>query len=141
MTELDIKTLQAALNNDNNERIMDLDEKTLEKVKNNMLEKLDMPKIELSSMKNSLRLYRYVDELPDLNFGAYVRWIPLKDAHIAKLTTGGFVCDVQIDNGIIIVCKNKFNQHFQFRMGDCLIFQKLSQQERVLLSAMKYLNN
>ena len=30
MTELDIKTLQAALNNDNNERIMDLDEKTLE---------------------------------------------------------------------------------------------------------------
>ena len=141
MTELDVKTLQAALNNENNERIMDLDEKTIETAKYDMLEKLDMSNKDLSSMKKSLKLYRYVDELPDLNFGAYVRWIPLKDVEVAKLTSGGFVCDVKIDNGIISVCKNKQNFHFQFKMGDCLIFQKLSEQERVLLSAMNYLTN
>ena len=141
MTELDIKKLQAALNNENNERIMDLDQKKIETVKSDMLEKLNISKTELDSIKKSLKLYRYVDELPDLNFGAYVRWIPLKDVNVAKLTNGGFVCDVKINKGVVIVCKNKQNFHFQFKMGDCLIFQKLSEQERVLLSAMNYLTN
>jgi alanine dehydrogenase len=141
MTEtFDVDTLLAALKNENNETIMELDNDKIQNMKNNMLEKLNMPKKELAAMKKSLKSYRYIDELPELNFGAYVRWIPLKKTNTAKLTTGGFVCDVKIDEGINIVCKNNMNRHFQFKMGDCLIFQKLSDQEQVLLSAMKYLN-
>ena len=141
MSGLDVETLLAALKNDNNEVIMDLDHETIQKLKNDMLQKLHMPKDQLRATHNSLKQYRYVDELPELNFGAYVRWIPLKDVSVAKLTSGGFVCDVKIDEGINVVCKNKMNRHFQFKMGDCLIFQKLSNQERVLLSAMKHLTD
>lgn len=141
MTEtLDVDTLLAALKNENNETIMDLDHEKIQTIKDSMLQKLRMPKQELDAMKISLKSYRYIDELPELNFGAYVRWIPLKNTKVAKLTSGGFVCDVKIDEGINIVCKNNMNRHFQFKMGDCLIFQKLSNQEQVLLSAMNYLN-
>jgi len=137
---LNVETLLAALKNENNEGIMDLDNETIQKMKNDMLQKLHLSKQELRNMHKSLKYYRYIDELPELNFGAYVRWIPLKNATVAKLTTGGFVCDVKIDEGINIVCKNNMNRCFQFKMGDCLIFQKLSSQEQVLLSAINYLN-
>ena len=141
MTEsLDVATLLAALKNENNETIMDLDHEKIQQAKETMLRKLRMSNEQFDSMNKSLQSYRYIDELPELNFGAYVRWIPLKNAAVAKLTTGGMVCDVKIDEGINIVCKNNMNRHFQFKMGDCLIFQKLSNQEQVLLSAMNYLN-
>ena len=138
---LDVATILSALNNENNETILDLDNEKIQKIKNDMLQKLHLPKEELRAMHKTLKHYRYIDELPELNFGAYVRWIPLKNTKIARLTTGGFVCDVKIDDGIYIVCKNSMNRHFQFKMGDCLIFQKLSNQEEVLLSAMNYLND
>mgnify|MGYP001187840262 FL=1 len=141
MTEsLDVATLLAALKNENNETIMDLDHEKIQQAKETMLRKLRMSNEQFAAMNKSLQSYRYIDELPELNFGAYVRWIPLKNATVAKLTTGGMVCDVKIDEGINIVCKNNMNRHFQFKMGDCLIFQKLSNQEQVLLSAMNYLN-
>lgn len=141
MTEsLDVATLMAALKNENNETIMDLDHNKIQKIKDDMLEKLRLTKDEYTAINKSLKSYRYIDELPELNFGAYVRWIPLKNTKVAKLTTGGFVCDVKIEEGINIVCKNNMNRYFQFKMGDCLIFQKLTNQEQVLLSAMNYLN-
>ncbi len=36
--------------------------------------------------------------------------------------------------------KNFMHQHFQIKMQECLLFQKLSSEEKVLLSAIEYLN-
>ena len=52
--------------------------------------------------------YRFIDELPDLHYGSYIRWITIKDPENIKLTNGGIVCEMKVgDDGIIIVCKNK----------------------------------
>ena len=56
-----------------------------------------------------------------------------------KLTTGGVICDIKIDEEISILCRNKMNRMFQLKFSFCLIFQKLTDQEKVLLSALKYL--
>ena len=45
------------------------------------------------------------------------------------------------DDGIIIVCKNRMNRFFSFKMNETLIFQRLTEQEQVLLSALDYLNS
>ena len=137
---LDISVLLTALKNENNETVMDLNNEKIKQMKVSMINKLNLSSEASEKILQALTSYRYVDELPEINFGSYVRWIPLKNVSEAKLTPGGFVCDVKIDEGISIVCKNIRNRHFQFRMGECLIFQKLSKQEQVLLSALDYLD-
>ena len=50
------------------------------------------------------------------------------------------ICDIIIsDDGIFIVCKNFMHRHYRFKMDECLIFQKLSAQEMVILSALDHL--
>ena len=110
-------------------------------MKNDMLQKLRLPRDKLRSLHKSLKLYRYVDELPDLHYGSYVRWISLKNPNNIRLTNGGIVCDVKIDDGINVVCRNNMHRFFQFKMGECLVFQQLTDKEQVLLSALDYLNN
>ena len=41
----------------------------------------------------------------------------------------------------MIVCKNFMHRHYTFKMDECLVFQKLTDQEKILLSALDHLEN
>ena len=138
---LDVDKLLSALDNESNESVLDLDWREVHALKNNMLQKLHLSRDDLKRMHRKLKEYRYVDELPDLRFGAYVRWIPLDGANMGNLLPGGVVCEVKTHDGVTVVCRNRQHRFFQFRLGECLVFQKLSEQERVLLSALDYLHD
>ena len=137
---LDIDTLINALDNDDNAKLMKLDYSTVNKIKNDMLQRLGLSREVLFKYHKSLKHYRYIDEIPDIKFGSYVRWVPLTNPDNIKLTNGGVVCDVKIGNDVSVLCRNRNNLVFEFKMAKCLVFQKLSEEERVLLSAMEYLN-
>ena len=137
---LDIDTLINALDNDDNAKLMKLDYSTVNKIKNDMLQRLGLSREVLVKYHKSLKHYRYIDEIPDIKFGSYVRWVPLTNPDNIKLTNGGVVCDVKIGNDVSVLCRNRNNLVFEFKMAKCLVFQKLSEEERVLLSAMEYLN-
>jgi hypothetical protein len=137
---LDIDTLINALDNDDNAKLMKLDYSTVNKIKNDMLQRLGLSREVLVKYHKSLKHYRYIDEIPDIKFGSYVRWVPLTNPDNIKLTNGGVVCDVKIGNDVSVLCRNRNNIVFEFKMAKCLVFQKLSEEERVLLSAMEYLN-
>jgi hypothetical protein len=140
--EIDVNLLMESLENEDNNVLMNMDTKTIQKIKNNMLQRLNLPKEKLKSFHKSLKQYRYIDEIPDLKYGSYVRWVNLKDPNNLKLTIGGLVCDIKISNDdVIISCKNNYNSFFSFKLNECLVFQKLSHQEKVLLSALDYLND
>ena len=140
MAELDINQLMKALDNQNNESIMNIDHQKIKKIKNDMLQRLGLSREKLKIYHKSLKQYRYIDEIPELRFGSYIRWISLKNPDNIKLSNGGLVCDIKIENGVKIVCKNNINRFFEFKMDECLVFQKLSPQEQVILSALDYLN-
>ena len=73
--------------------------------------------------------------------GFYIRWIPLKNLKNIKLTNGGIICEVLItDKGIYIVCKNNRNSIFQFKFEESLVFQKISNEENVILKVLDYLD-
>lgn len=79
--------------------------------------------------------YRYVDEVSDLKHGAYIKWIQLRDenGHIHY----GMICDIKpAPTGIVITCKNFMHRYYAFRMDECLIFQKLTKQEQIVLAAL-----
>jgi hypothetical protein len=139
---MDINSLLHALNNDNNEAVVDLDFATIAKHKNDILQQLNLPREDLQKLQKQLKAYRCVNNLDDLRFGGYVRWISLKTPESIKLTNGGIVCDIKnLNADIHIKCKNNMNRLFHMKMSEILLFQKLSEQEQVILKAMKYLQD
>ena len=138
---MDIEKLKHALENESNEEFLKTDSKKISTMKNNILQKLALPREKLKKFHKTLKEYRFIDELPELEYGRYIRWINLMQPDNIKLTTGGVVCDIKVeDEGVIVVCKNFMNIYFQLNMNETLIFQKLTDQEKVILSALDYLN-
>ncbi len=142
MTELNVETLLNALENEDNENILQLDHQKISKMKNDILQRLRLPREKLKQYNKSLKNYRFIDELPELHYGSYIRWITIKNPENIKLTNGGIVCEMKVgDEGIVVVCKNRMNRFFSLKMNETLIFQRLTEQEQVLLSALDYLNS
>ena len=137
---MDVDKLLCALNNDQNEDIVDLDFATIATNKNKILQQLNLKKAELVLFQKRLKDYRYIEELKDLKFGSYIRWISLKNPEQLKLTNGGIIFDIKnINDDIHIKCKNKTYMLFQIKLSEVIVFQKLTNQETVILKAMKYL--
>lgn len=138
---IDSDQLEKAFNNEENAQLLDLTNKKIETVKIKMLNKLNLSKKQFKEISKKLENYRYIDELPELKYGSFIRWISLKNPELIKLSNGGLVMEIKIDlSGIKIVCKNNLNKFFQINMNENLIFQKLNNQESVLLSALDYIN-
>ena len=133
--------LEKAYNNEENSQLLELTNEKIETAKIKMLNKLNLNKKQFKEISKKLENYRYIDELPELKYGSFIRWISLKNPEIIKLSNGGLVMEIKIElSGIIIVCKNNLNNFFQINMNENLIFQKLNNQESVLLSALDYIN-
>jgi len=108
--------------------------------KNDMLQKLQIKKDELKNFHEKLEHYMYVDDLSNIRYGGYIRWIRLTDPENIKLTNGGFILDIKIyETGCNILCKNNMNRKFEIKFDENMIFQKLTPQEEVLLDVLTYL--
>jgi hypothetical protein len=106
-----------------------------------ILKELHLDRETMINYFKKLKGYKYVDELNDLKYGGFIRWIPITDPAHLPLNQCGIICDIIIsDDGVYIVCKNFMHRHYRFKMDECLIFQKLSAQEMVILSALDHLN-
>ena len=140
-TDLDIEKLINSLDNEENNSLIKLDNQKIKAVKNGILQKLHFKKEDIKILLKKLKEYRFVDEIDDLHYGHYIRWINMKNPSNLKLTNGGIVCDIKIVNdSVLITCKNAINNLFCLKMDECLIFQKINKNEKVLLSVLDYLN-
>tara|TARA_B100001059_G_scaffold55010_3_gene49616 strand:+ start:1457 stop:1897 length:441 start_codon:yes stop_codon:yes gene_type:complete len=144
---MDVETLQQlmeAVENDGNSSILELTNAKVKQYKNNALQQLNLPRDKLIEYNKKLKEYRFIEGLNELQYGQYIRWIPLNITELAqlKLTRGGIVVDARIldETGIHLTCKNSMNRFFQIRFDECMVFQKLTPNEMVLLSVMDYLN-
>ena len=140
---LDIDKLLTALDNEDNASVIQLNYEKIAKDKNDILQKLHLPKDHLKALNKQVKTYRHVDNLDDLRYGSYIRWISLKKSSkdAIKLTNGGLLCHMkQVGEDIHLVCKNRMGFMFQLNMSENIVFQKLNDQELVILSALKYLD-
>lgn len=138
---MNINNLNNALDNESNESIMGLTTKKILDLNLKILKELHLGRETTVEYLKKLNGYRYVDEIKDLKYGAHIRWIPITNPDNLVLTYCGIICDVKItDNGVIIVCKNFMHRHYQFKMDECLIFQKLTTQELIILNALNHLH-
>jgi len=139
--KLDAEKLNHALNNQSNSDIIDVDFKQIEKDKLDILKQLPLPKSALAELMKKLKLYRNVNTLQEIHYGRYIRWIPLTKGPEVKLTNGGILCNIKTDKGeVTLVFKNKINSFFQINLTDNIVFQKLTEQELIILTAIKCLS-
>ena len=138
--EIEVNILINALNNVNNESLIDLTTNKIKEINLNILKELHLPRdITLTYMKK-LKGYRYVDEINDIKCGSFIKCITINDPSYLPLNMGGLICNIKIENtGIVIICKNFMHKHYQIKMEECLLFQKLTTQELILLSALDHL--
>jgi hypothetical protein len=132
--------LNKALENENNESIVNLTISKIKTQKNDILQKLNLSTEKLKDNLKKLKEYRYINNINDLNYGCFIRCINLKKVHDIKLNNGGYVCDIKVNNGIELLCRNNYNNFFQIRFDENLIFQKLTEQEKIILNVLKNLD-
>jgi hypothetical protein len=140
---MDVNKLLKALDDDTNESLLNFTSDKIKEMNLNILKELHLSKKQTLEIMNKLKYYKYVDEINELKYGSYIRWIPIEEPNNIHLTKGSLFCEVKItDDGVFLICKNygfKCN-HFQISMDKNLIFQRLTDQELVLLSALDHLS-
>lgn len=138
---MDVEQLLKSLDNEDNAFMIDQTREKLQKQKNDMLQQLQLSREDLIKYHKKLKRYRYVGDLAHLKYGAYIRWIRLTNPDNLKLTNGGTILDIKIyEKGCNILCKNNMGRVFELRFDECMIFQKLTDQEEVLLDVLTYLS-
>jgi hypothetical protein len=140
---MDVNKLLKALDDDSNETLLKFTSDKIKEMNLNIVKELQLHRKETLDIMKKLQDYKYVDEMNELKYGAYIRWIPIEDPTNIYLTKGALFCEMKItDDGVFCVCKNYgYNsRHFQLSMDKNLIFQKLTDQELVLLSALDHLS-
>ena len=140
---MDVNKLLKALDDNSNEILLNFTSDKIKEMNLNIIKELQLPRKDTLDIMNKLRDYKYVDEMNELKYGAYIRWIPIEDPNNVHLTKGALFCEMKItDDGVFCVCKNYgYNfRYFQLSMDKNLIFQRLTNQELVLLSALDHLS-
>ena len=153
---MDIQALDKALENQENASIMQTSHSEIKKKKNDILQKLQLKGTVLKTMHATLIGYKYIDEIDDLMVGRYVRWISLNRPDHISLTNGAHVCNINIqhypdadhndddDHGdqdckTCIRCKvvrNRKPLFFNLNFDENLVFQKITEQEWIILDAL-----
>jgi hypothetical protein len=120
-------------------KLSDLNTEIIKNRKNEILKQI-LDDDEFKKYKPLLNDYRYVDEVDELRIGSYIRYFVLKDNDDdLKLARGGFIMDIQASKeDIIILCKNNGN-FWKIKINNCVIFQKNTKQEEVLIKILDHL--
>jgi hypothetical protein len=141
---MDVNKLLKALDDDSNETLLNFTTKKIKEMTLKVLKELHLSKADTLELFEKLKAYKYVDEMNELKYGTCIRWIPIDDPENIVLSKGALFCEMKItDDGVFCICKNfGFSmRHFQISMDKTLIFQKLTDQELVLLSALDHLSS
>lgn len=136
--------VERAVNNERNLNIMDESLSKIKNDKNDILQYIGLNGKELSTMHKQLRLYRYIESIDEIQSGCYVRYISLKTSY--RLLTGGIVVNIKQpindndnDSDYLITLKNKMNRFFTIKFNQIILFQKLTDQEQIILNLLKYI--
>lgn len=133
LSDLDINQLLTTLETDRNDY---LENKTIESVTTEIfaaINQLDLSRETKLHYCKLLNEYRLVNDIYELHKGKNIKWIrPTNN----KLIGGGIVVNIKfLDNGTHVLVKTVSNHFIQIKFDDCIIFQKMTVPEQLILMA------
>ena len=141
MAEDTIEYLKQSIENENNKSILNLTTKIIKERKEEIIGELPVNKNKKNVIKKKLKEYRYIDEIHELHIGAFIRWIKFNSDNEISITNGALLTDVLFEDNIQLLLKNNMNRFFRVNFNDNLIFQKLTDQEKIILFAIDNIDN
>ena len=133
---MDVNKLLKALEDDSNESLMNFTTDKIIEMNLKIIKELELSKKDTLEMMNKLKGYKYIDEINELKYGSYIRWISIIDYNNIHLTRGAIFCEVKIkDDGVFCLCKNHGpnSRHFQIEIDK-------KEYEKLLVSKQDTLN-
>lgn len=134
---IDINEIIAMSENENMDYI---NEKTMNDILTivyNSLKEIPISEKRRNEIYGKLAGYRVIENIYELHKGKHIRWIRYNNPE--KITNGAIVAEIKFyDNGTHVLCKTIQNRIFQIKYDECLIFQKLTTGEQLVLMAYEY---
>lgn len=147
---MDIEKLLESIENDKNDYLQNKSMKIITQEIYEIIQKLQLSQKTRYEYCQKLVGYRLVDDVHELHIGKHVRWIRensqgqgqgQRQAQGQVLTNGGIVTTIKfLDNGTQILCKSSGNRFIQFKFDECIIFQKMTLEEQLIVMAYDYVN-
>jgi NDP-sugar pyrophosphorylase family protein len=134
---MDIEKLLESIESDKNDY---LENKSMKIITEEIYEKINGISIQQKTKYEycqKLIGYRLVDDVYELHKGKHIRWT--REAS-PKLTNGGIVMDIKfLDTGTHVLCMSNGNRFIQIKFDECIIFQKMTLEEQLIMMAYDYL--
>lgn len=137
---LNVDELLDALDNDKNDSILKHTPAEINETKYNLFKSLNLNEDHIQDLLNRLNDYRFIENIDDLVEGSYIRWINLNELPEFKLKMGAKLLNIKTkeddeDNNLLSCVKflGRMTSYFNIKFENNLIFQKLSEQELMLL--------
>ena len=142
---LDINAILSAMNKAENNTIANLSKKMIDDRRHEILSSLNLTTEKLAEFERKLSMYRVIENPCDLKHCQLIRWIPLRSLETRPyVTLGGTLFKVREDpeDGThTVTIRNIKRFVFNIRFEANIVFQRLSQEELLILSVVEYINS
>ena len=142
---LDINAILSAMNKTENNTIANMTLKKITARRHEILSSLNLTKEKMEEFERKLHMYRVIEDPWDLKHNQLIRWIPLRSLETRPyVTLGGTLFRVHenVEEKVhIVTIRNikKFVYNIRFELN--VVFQRLSQEELMILRAVEYVED
>jgi hypothetical protein len=142
---LDINAILSAMNKAENNTIANMTMKKITARRHEILSSLNLTTEKMEEFERKLHMYRVIENPWDLKHNQLIRWIPLRSLEVRPyVTLGGTLFRVRENTEEkmhIVTIRNikKFVYNIRFELN--VMFQRLSQEELLILRAVEYVED
>jgi hypothetical protein len=133
------------MNKAENNTIANTSKREIDERRHEILSSLNLTPEKLAEFERKLAMYRVIENPYDLKHCQMIRWIPLRSLEARPyVTLGGTLFKIRenLEDGTHnITIRNIKRFVFNIRFEANIVFQRLSQEELLILSVVEYINS
>jgi hypothetical protein len=141
---LDVNAILSAMNKTENNTIANTTLKKIHARRHEILASMNLTPEKLAEFERKLHMYRVIENPYDLKHNQLIRWIPLRSLEARPyVTLGGTLFRVREnveDKMHIVTIRNIKRFVFNIRFELNVVFQRLSQEELLILRVLEYID-
>jgi hypothetical protein len=142
---LDINAILSSMNKTENNTIANTTLKKIHARRHEILASMNLTPEKLAEFERKLHMYRVIETPYDLKHNQLIRWIPLRSLEARPyVTLGGTLFRIREnieDKMHIVTIRNIKRFVFNIRFELNVVFQRLSNEELMILRAVEYIEN
>ncbi len=142
---LDINAILSAMNKTENNTIANMTLKKIAARRHEILSSLNLSSEKMAEFERKLTMYRVIETPYDLKHNQLIRWIPMRSLETRPyLTLGGTLFRIRenIEEGVhVVTMRNVKRFVFNIKFEVNIVFQRLSEEELLILRAVEFVEN